>query len=262
MIYQSTSIEGVISRILRNTKLTDSSAINDMYEWIPEAMEMMQTKYEMEAKYEDIDICFHKGKLPCGLKIIKAIEYCGMRLNFSSGAMTPQSVPSTTTVRDQQMFHSIRGEQLNPETGDNIPFLGEQIEAIMQLPISGNDYYQVSMGTITTSFPEGKVRVHYYGVPLDDKGFPLIPDNSNYKQALYWYVRSMLIGAGMYTDSVFSERECMQRFELYAGRAINEITWPSEDRMQEMVNSQVRLIKPVNYWGGYGAVPQEGPYGY
>lgn len=262
MIYQSTSIESLISKILRDTKLTDSSAMNDMYEWIPEAMEMMQTKYELVPRYKDVDICFHYGKLPCGLSAINAVEYCGSRLGYSSSAKNPTTVNFSEQPVSQTIFRSIRGEQLNPETGDNIPFLGEQIESIMSLPQNSKEYYQLSMSTIMTSFETGKVRVHYMGIPLDDKGFPLIPDNANYREAIYYFVRAKLIGAGMFTDPIYGVEGCMALFEKYAGRAISEISWPTEDRMQEMVKNQVRLIKPVLYWESYGNVQEEGSYGY
>jgi len=261
MIYKSTSIESLISRIIRNTKITDASAINDMYEWIPEAMEMLQTKYELEAKYEDVDIEFHYGRLPCGLNLIEGVEYQGSRLNVSSSTRNVRSIPQSGGS-SPYVYRSVRGEQLNPITGDNFPFLSESIEAIMQLPNSyTGEFYQTNMDAIITSFETGTVRIHYLGVPLDKNGLPLIPDNSNYKESIYYYVRAKLIASGLLVDPILGERECMQRHETYAGRAISEITWPSVDRMNEMVLSQVRLIKPVGYWENFGSIAEEESYG-
>lgn len=261
MIYKSVSLESLISRIIRNTKISDASAINDMYEWIPEAMEMLQTKYELEAKYEDVDIHFHYGRLPCGLNMIEGVEYAGGRLPFSSQTRNVRSLPALQQS-SQHIFRSVRGEQLNPVTGDYFPFLSESIEAIINMPaVMTGDYYQLNMDAIVTSFSDGKVRLHYLGVPLDSNGLPLIPDNSNYKEAIYYYVRAKLIASGTYTDPILGERECMQRHEIYAGRAINEITWPSVDRMNEMVLSQVRLIKPLGYWENFGNITEEESYG-
>lgn len=41
-----------------------------------------------------------------------------------------------------------------------------------------------------------------YKMPHDERGFPLVPDNANYQEAVYWFVRAKLIGTG-HKDSVY-----------------------------------------------------------
>jgi hypothetical protein len=117
------------------------------------------------------------------------------------------------------------------------------------------DFYTLDMGYITTSFCDGTVVVHYKAIPTDSDGLPLIPDNENYKQALYWYVRAMMIGSG-FKDPVFDEKEMMQRFEAYAARAINEVSYPSPDQKEQQLKLHVRFIPPANYWENFFRVDQ------
>jgi len=84
MIHRSSSIQEVIGRVIRNTRIQDSSYIIDMQEWIPEAMGYMRTRMEQIELFDDVTIHFHKGKLPCGLIDLAAVEYCGTRLKYSN----------------------------------------------------------------------------------------------------------------------------------------------------------------------------------
>jgi hypothetical protein len=105
----------------------------------------------------------------------------------------------------------------------------------------GDATYYTELDYINTSFCDGKIRVYYNEIPIDKDGFPLIPDNQNYKQALYWYVRGMMIGAG-FTDPVFSYDQCEARCERHMARAMGEITYPSVDQAMASMEASNRLI--------------------
>jgi hypothetical protein len=40
-----------------------------------------------------------------------------------------------------------------------------------------------------TSFTNGKVKVSYKAIPVDENGFPLIPDNPTYLSALEQFIK-------------------------------------------------------------------------
>lgn len=246
MIYQNVTIEPIIARIIRNTRVQDTSYLDDLPEWIAEAMGLMKTKQVLSPKYQDINMYFHKGKLPCDLDHIKAVEYNGCRLkegNSSKDITTSQDLSRKTDP--------IYISTLAPTTApDGASFWTTKWEDACVLPHHHKHYYQIEMGYITTSFADGVIRVHYKAMPVDENGMPLIPDNENYKQAIYNYVRAMMIGAG-YKDLIFSESVLMQRFEIYAERAISEITYPSVDSMEDRVNNSVRLIPQANYFDNF-----------
>jgi hypothetical protein len=107
------------------------------------------------------------------------------------------------------------------------------------------------MGIINTSFADGYVVVYYRGVKTDEDGFPMVPDNQSYKQALYWYCRSMMIGAG-WEDKQFTYKECYEQFEhVYGPRALAEIRMPSPEQMEHRINTFVRFLPNQGYYDSF-----------
>jgi hypothetical protein len=262
MIYQAVSIEEVISKVIRDTRIQDSSYIDDMIEWIPEAMSLLQTPQPLSKKYKDIDIIFHKGKLPCGLIILDAVEYNGQRLALSSTIKNyltghrindKQHDEATNTQTFSSIIKTVPNDTVFTQddimwSSDVVP--SKSLDVKPSCEASPSDWYAVEMNWLTTSFADGTVRLHYRSQPLDENGLPLIPDNQNYKEALYLYVRAKMIGSG-YQDKVYQEQTLMQRFEIMGRRAINEITYPTPDEKEQQVKTQVRFIPPDNYWENF-----------
>lgn len=279
MIYQSVSIENVISKVIRDTKLTDTSAMMELYEVIPEAMGMMQTRFQLHHTYKDLFVNFHKAQLPSGLMVMPAVEYKGHRLNWKHsaraitaprihsgdfGSFAPDGTPISPPLnphRDDLTNDFTTGIVPDVNPVDGFTFISYTLTQFECLPVHHDHYYWVEMSYLNTSFRNGWVRVHYYEAPKDEMGNPLIPDNTFYKEAIYYFCRAKLIGMGVFEDKFIGEEKCMQRFELNAGRAMDEIDYPTEDQMQQIVANQVRLIPPTHYWENFGGQDTHMTYG-
>lgn len=257
MLYTYVSSKEVIARIIRNTRIQDSSFIEDMSEWIPEAMGYMRTKQQLNVTYKDIEISFYKGKMPCGLIGLGAVECCGGRMRYANTVRAMEVARQTTECNNETtpslFITEVATQNQAAFTGPQNYIWKTDLVSAQQLPCC-NHYYNVEMGYINTSMCEGTVRLHYTTMPIDEEGFPLIPDNENYKEALYCYNRAKMIGAG-YKDTVYSENELMQRFELYASRAMGQIKYPSVDQMQTRINTLTRFILPEYYWEDFFSNP-------
>lgn len=279
MIYQSVSIENVISKIIRDTKITDTSVMMELYEIIPEAIGMMQTRFQLHHTYKDLQINFHKAQLPSGLLVMPAVEYHGHRLHWRHSARAinapvahsgmldnfdPNGVPISAPlqpVRDDLTNEFVTGiiPAVNPV--DGYTFISYTLTQLEHLHWHADHYYWVEMGYINTSFQSGRIRVHYYEAPKDTNGNLLVPDNTFYKEAIYYFCRAKLISMGAFEDRWIGEEKCMQRFELNAGRAMDEIDYPTEDQMQQIVANQVRLVPPVHFWDNFGGTREGMIYG-
>jgi hypothetical protein len=277
---KSTSVKEIIARIVRNTRLQDSSYLDDMLEWIPEAMGLLQTRYQLKADNKELKVYEHVSeKLPCGLVHIDAVELLEIdgsekvgRLPEGSEIRKPlsadeankgiwRSVPivNEITIEEEQTLDD--GTVVPPGIYREYTSSGNQK---VYIPKSGQDitkwspqgvefnYYKKELDYIQTSFETGKIKVHYLGQPIDKDGYPLVPDIEEYKTALYWYVRMMMIGTG-YKDPMFDYTFCEERWSYFQGRAISKITWPSVDRMERIKNATVRLIPPADYWKEFHA---------
>jgi hypothetical protein len=263
MLYKSCSINEVIARLIRNTRIQDSSYIADFNEWIPEAMGFMRTKFVLKSVYQDVPIVFHKGKLPCDLEQLDAVEYNGRRLpvsntvkNYRTGHNLSNGIDNN--INDTELFTSIIQSTPNQTYYDenNLMFSSDIQPTTDNLNVEEDceaqptDWYGIESNYITTSFVDGTVRLHYMARPSDENGLPLIPDNEDYKQALYYYVRAMMIGAG-FDDRAFKYEQCMQHFETHARRAINQISYPTPDQREQLLKTAVRFIPPQNYWENF-----------
>ena len=247
MQYAYTSIRGVIGQVIRNTRLQDSSYIADIHEWVYEAMAQLETQETLAGLIADVEIGFHKGKLPCGLKWIDAVVYNGVRLRENRSAL-PAGQQTNVVNRGSSSAFVSTPALIEPVT-NHLQYTSV-ITQVDQLTF-GVDSYYTEMGYINTSFSDGIVKICYRAVPMDEDGMPLIPDNSNYKQAIYWYCRAMLIGSG-WEDKVFTYNQCLEQFErLYAPRAISEIRYPSPEQMEHRVNTFTRFLPNTGYYDNF-----------
>ena len=270
MEYRSSSINEVLGRIVRNTRIQDSSYLTDAIEWIPEAMGMLRTKVKYRPKWIDLPVHFHNAQMPCGLSEIRAIEYNGRRLKYADGVRsvdapwlchkpatrvanpTPYlTVPIARETSEGGTIYESTAIQIQQCTSTSIP-------ECMALPLC-DQWYQTYLDVIQTSIKEGTIRVHYYAMNTDDQGLPLIPDNEDYKEALYWYVREKMVGAG-WTDEVYDSNIRMAKFELHASRALGQIRYPHLDEMEMKVNASTRFIPPANYFENFFNTPNPEPF--
>lgn len=269
MVFKQTRIDEVISRIVRNTRLQDSSFIEDFNEWIPEAMAKLQTTFSLSPVSKPVRINFHKGRMPCDLEELLAVEYNGTRLPYSSTAKnyaTGHRINALNPAADTTpVFQSVITAASNDTNvnQNNLMWSSTQepidkLTAVSSYDIHPSHWFSTEPGWLTTSIIDGTVVLHYKGIPTDENGLPLIPDNENYKEAIYLYVRARMIGAG-YEDKVYKEEQLMERFELIGRRAINEITYPTPDMKEQQLKTQVRFIPPENYYENFFRVDNHEP---
>lgn len=248
MIYKSTSIRDVIGRVIRNTRLQDTSFIADMHVWIPEAMGLMKTKTVLASRYRDVPIVFNIGELPADLDHITAVAYGTQRLSQVSNPRGTTGFPRIAGNLTYRQQVSMTISQEGPVAYQSIVTANDDC---LTLPMCQGHWYDIEMGYIRTSVPDCSLRVFYKGIPLDEDGLPLIPDQEDYKQAIYWYVRAMMIGAG-FEDRIFSYQYCNDKFELHAARAISSIRYPTVDSMEMKAANLNRLVKiPGDYFNSF-----------
>jgi hypothetical protein len=260
MIYTTTSIQEVLARVVRNTRLQDSSFLVDMNEWVPEAMGYMKTRMALETVYKDICVKYHKGRMPCGIVSLSAVQYGNCRLRYFKGprsADSQNSYPSGSPSvypgipeKGVTAFGTQIVKRPAVDGGEQVVFYETELFKLNELAFHGEHWYYTELDYFNTSFADGWIRAHFKRLPLDEDDMPLIPDDELYKEALYYYVRAKMIGAG-YQDKQFNEQILMGRFEDYARRAMSRIRYPSVDEQDAKVERMSRLIMPEDYWSTF-----------
>jgi hypothetical protein len=241
----------IVGRLIRNTRLTDTAYHDDIFTWITEACADMKTKWVLRQVFFDQNVYFYKAEMPCGLKVLTAVEYKGERLpqrnHATHAAVRPEEIPTgqvawISAPPPVKKFYTQTG---SPEY--------IEIEDVTWLPVnyctSGDWYQEDGPGYIAVSFKEGLIRFHYKEVPHDKDGFPLIPDQENYKEALYWYCRMKMIESG-WVDPVFTWETCYQNYAVNAERGRAATKYPSTARADTMAD-MMTLIPPPNYFANF-----------
>lgn len=241
----SSSIDNMIAKIIRDTRIPDSSYLADMYEWIPEAMRLLKTMVEMPVTPQSVIISNYMAKLPCGLIDLLAVEYQGARLRYYNGIRPGGSQP---TFVDQNNTGFTAFPTFNQMPSGPVLDL-KYVAGLSAHPSAG---YQIHMDHISTTFKDGQIILYFRQAPVDSKGLPLIPDHADYKEAIYWWVRSKLIQSG-YTDPVYGhdDRVAVERWEKHAARAISDITYPSTDQVEAQIAMGTRFVPPTDYYESF-----------
>lgn len=266
----------VMAMVIRLTRVKDTSYIADMDEWIYEAMQLMRTKIVLSRKFHDIDINFHKGVLPKGTRSVEAVEWRGHRIPKGNSVRTvdapkqfdPLSQYRGTTNGFEYVpqYYYPNDDPTNHGRVETFDLKTVTATQCNSLPCHEGLWYQTELNYITVNIPETTLRVHTLHMACDEDGLPLIPDNGDYKQACYFYVRAAMIGAG-WEDKVFNYEQIMNEerghFWSHAKRAMSSIRYPDVDSMEFKVNEHQRLIKDNYYFDNFFSSPkQERIYGY
>lgn len=109
-----------------------------------------------------------------------------------------------------------------------------------------SDFTYKLQGNCIFTFPleNGFIEISYRAFPMDDEGYPLIPDNSTYSRALEAYIKKEWIGIqfdlGKIPQQVMARAD--QEYAWKVGQAQTDLIRPSIDQMQSISNMWNTLI--------------------
>jgi len=234
MNYKLTSSKTILAKIYRDLKPNNSNWEQDAVEWIGEVIEFIGYHGIFPKKSETVTVKDHRAQFPCDFYQLRFILYQDKHLSFGADINACKEYFS-------DVYMSAKKEVLE-HTNTEVTRLGSR--AITENE-TASEYFIINPGFIQTSFETGEIEVHYDSFPVDDEGFPLIPDNVYFKQAVSWYIiRQMILGGHKHEN--FSYQFADYEWEFAKVRAENELMFPSPDKMEHFRDMWVRLIPSVN----------------
>ncbi len=260
MNFRFVSAKQVVANVIRGTgNKLPASYIDDVLEWIAEGIGynyltnnlITATTGECDSPGELL-VRNYCVSLPCGFVNILALEDDrGFRIPESNHTGVPQDIryqfnDGRPSVFETSPWHhgTATGLPVNTPNPHSPPIFGEDL--VMSDYRSARRFYKIVGNSIQTSFCEGFVKLTYLSLPTDKEGYPLIPDNENFRTALEFHVIKRLIGAG-YEHKVFTYKMADELYDKHISRARNEISLPSFDRMVSNFNTNIRLLPPTGY---------------
>jgi hypothetical protein len=119
--------------------------------------------------------------------------------------------------------------------------------------------YVVTEGYIKMNVEAGYIMMAYQAIPTDNKGYPMIPDDASFIEAIYWYIVMKLYYpqwvAGQIRDAVYYDAR--RSWNYYCKQAYGQGLMPNTDQLESIKNSWVRLIPEINeHMSGFSALGQ------
>lgn len=108
--------------------------------------------------------------------------------------------------------------------------------------------YKVQGNVIFTSMKDGTIEIAYRALAVDSEGYPMIPDNSSYIDALELYIKkkcfNVLFDTGKISSQVYNQ--VCQDYAWAVGQAQSDLVRLSIDEMQSLTNSLNTIVQRVN----------------
>lgn len=225
-VFKYVNIKVALQKIMRDLGYTRTSAHEfpwqDSIEWIGEALQQIGAYSQYDAKEVTIKIENNKGKLPC--------DFIHMKKILNADFNQPQGIadfPNSDLLVN------------NIDTAD------EQENRLEGSAITNFDY-NIVLDNIITKYKTGNVKIKYLAMPVDDDGFPVIPDNESYKEAFFWKVSRQLAIRGQLKNRELTYDKCDSEWQWYCGQARaegNALTHAQRDLFSESNQN----ILPLGY---------------
>lgn len=219
-IYKTVSINQVIAKIIRDLGLANNSQeipYQDFIEWIAEGLSFIDSYNQLKQKATSIDIEGFKGKLPCDfyklIKIDKGYSY----LDFSDNLIAEDVDLNILQNKIQQVSYS-------------------------------SSSYNINFDSITAGFKTGRIYIQYLAIPLDEDGYPLVPDDVSVFSALMWRVTYYLClrGFEFKNKALMDINFCSRKKDFYTMQSRGTLNMPDGEMQERIKNRFIQLVPNIN----------------
>lgn len=136
----------------------------------------------------------------------------------------------------------------NPDIRSQLSFLIRQKQdTLKQIVDSSVESYRyvIVPGYIKSNVRNGYLKIAYKAIPTDENGWPMIPDEEGFKEAIFWYINMKLMypewKEGRTRDAVYYDAR--SNWNYYCKQAYGNAMMPQgTDQMEALKNSWVRLV--------------------
>lgn len=221
------SLDMIVEKVYRDYGFNIDIDWNDIAEWTSEIIGLIDAPMAYKDRITDgndvnpILIENFRGELPCDLYSIKQTRTCeGIPLRYTTDS-----------------FH-------RHQHSTNCPDLSCRSDLT----------YSLNDGYIYTSFKSGKLEMSYYAFMTDENGYPMVPDDVRFIEAISAHVaekiaKRLLIQGKMAGDAY---RLINQNRDWYVGQAQSSQHVPNRDRTESIKNAFLRLVPDnMNHSQGY-----------
>lgn len=242
MIYKTSSSKEIISKVYRDFDIDNQNFEFSAIEWIGEALSAIGAAPRLESTEQAFDVTSHQVSVPSDLVVLDQVYH------------VPGADSTADDLTEFEFVAMVESKSnLHASLGDNIDDRNDNYA----------ETYFLNPDYINTSFETGVIVVTYKGLPVDDDGYPKVPDEYYFKEACLWYIVKKLILGG-YTNSQIPYNMAEENWNKYAARAKNKANMPDKGGYENFLRNWRRLVnKNFRYDEGFteDRVKSKGAYG-
>lgn len=236
----------------------------------------------LKREFQTIKINQHKGELPQGIVYIHGVRNLGLLCNSDGIPMNYASDIWHSSLHSKAAKAECAGQRLDTSTYESLygpkaqydyKETGGVLETSLHAWQVGDDVprgfaensYNINGSSIDTSFPTGYVSIAYDKIMSDSEGFPMIPDNTSFKEALKYFILQSRAEPEYYRKNITRDifNEIQTQYTWYIGQASNSFKIPSPDQMEAMINGLVRILpRAHNHSDGWKSLNKKEGQGY
>ena len=276
MIYKYISCKRIIAKVFTDLSLNEEThRVTDMVEWIGESLKKIGAFPQFITRVTGKDgipiliVENYQTALPCDFHNINQVSYSAsaagpfypMRYttgNFDTGVIgeTSLGAPSdsalvTLAMSLYNLTYDAALAKINSEPGTK-----GLLQGILSKSNIGEDStkhtsdytYIITPGYIKTNIKEGFLMMSYQAIPVDLEGYPLVPDDEAFEEAIYWYINMKLMypewKAGRVRDAVYYDAR--RSWSYHRRQAYGNAMMPNADQLESIKNSWLRLLPNID----------------
>lgn len=218
MISGFTSIKTLLAKLYRDLNINEELPENTLVEWIAEGLNMIGAYSQFNEVSDCIELTAGKAKLPCDFYKLVSINYKGHPMYWTTN----------------QNAHNYQCSSCQ------IPVCSGACDYTFYL----NDSYLITNITGENI----NICMVYLAMPVDEDGYPMIPEDVYYMKALTAYVTYMIDyqewRKGKQADKVYQKSE--QDWLFYVNSARGSANMPNAAQLQRLKNIWVRMLPLTN----------------
>lgn len=235
------SLKNVISKVYSGLNIKDEDNLVNIIEWLGEAISKIKADAQLETKQYTLCVENHKAELPCDMVYLEEVDYKGRQMSKASADKLIHHHQSDLGLYNQYFSVDIR------------KLANKCFEVGQRYVYTDGEYFKIENGWFKTSFQKGEVNITYKKFPTDDEGFPLVPEEESYREALFWYVawKYFYIKKIEASNADFNKfnhlsLEAEQKWHWYCGQAGSEALMPDLFTLENIKRNFISLVPKLN----------------
>lgn len=302
MIYKLTSVKSVIAKVFTDLDLQEEThRVSDMIEWAGEALEKIGAFPYFVNKVTGLEgrplleLSNYQCKLPCDFYSLIQMTYSEnangpfLPMRYSTGHFETfgdtEDITNTTITPAESDIITFTMQLYDLTYDAALTYLNDNPEKRVLIAAMVSDGYAkvvnvdhnlgnpltttedityvIAHNYIKTNVRTGYIMMAYQAIPTDCDGYPMIPDEISFKEAIYWYITMKMMypkwTEGRVRDAVYYDAR--RSWNYYCKQAYGDALMPNADKLESIKNAWVRLVPEINeHRSGFSTLGQAQHY--